>query len=162
MKLKEIILDSNWQAVREAFLLFYPDQKRSISGYENVYKKLRSKPVKDSLMTLYCDTIEPQDKDDEKSYDIYGVDGTKRKDGELEKYSLSLLSWSEWLGASLSEKILGGCSNAEIISHCLLEMTFHGFSESDVRKFKKELETSMKDYDKAKACAEKLNEKSYR
>ena len=147
MNLKQVILKSKWQAVREAFLLLYPNQKRSISGYENVYKKLRSKPVLKSSMTLYCDTIEPQFKDDEVSYDIYGVNGTKNKDGELEKYSLSLFKWSEWLGVALSDQILKNYTKEQIISLCLFEMTFHGFLESDVRKFKNELGRRIKDHD---------------
>lgn len=38
MKLKEIIATSNWEAIRQVFLCNYPSQKKSIPGYEFVYK----------------------------------------------------------------------------------------------------------------------------
>lgn len=147
MNLKDVILKSNWKDVCKVFLRLYPNQNRSISGYEKIYKKLRSKPVKDSLLTLYCDTIEPHFKGDEQSYDIYGIKAKNSKDGESDKFSLSLLSWSEWMGTPLSDKILNSYSIEEIISHCLFEMTFHGFSELDVRNFKKELKIQITDMD---------------
>jgi len=145
MKLKEIILKSNWEAIREVFLLHYPSQKKSILGYEIVYKKLRSKSQTDSSMALYCDKNELTLKGDDQFHDIYGIDGTKREDGELEKYSLSLSPWSLWLGSSLSEGILSNYTKEEIISHCLFDMTFHGFSEVEIRKVKKELAIRVKD-----------------
>tara|TARA_B100000315_G_scaffold84339_1_gene77302 strand:+ start:749 stop:1426 length:678 start_codon:yes stop_codon:yes gene_type:complete len=145
MKLKEIIKASNWEAVRKAFLRIYPSQKKSIIGYEIVHKKLRAKPTTISTMKLCCDNGESILKGDDQFHDIYGIDGTKREDGELEKFSLSLTPWSQWLGSSLSEKILNNYTKEEIISHCLFDMTFHGFSEAEIKNVKKELNTSMKD-----------------
>lgn len=147
MKLKEIILKSNWEAVRKALLHLYPSQNRSISGYEIVYKKLRSKPLKESSLTLCCDKDHSSLKGEDQLSDIYGTDGTKRDDGELEVFSLSLHPWAKWLGSSLSDKTLSNYSNEEIISHCLFEMTFHGFTESEIRKVKKELSMRIKDHD---------------
>ncbi len=145
MKLKEIFTTSNWEAVREVFLRNYPSQKKSIIGYEIVYKKMRAKSPTISTMELFCDKGEPILKGDNQFYDIYGVDGTKREDGELEKFSLGLTPWSQWLGSALSEKILNNYTKEEIISHCLFDMTFHGFSEAEIKKFKKELDIRVKD-----------------
>lgn len=145
MKLKEIIKTSNWEEVRKIFLRNYPSQEKSIIGYEIVYKKLRSKAPTISPMELFCDKAEPILKGDDQFYDIYGVDGTKREDGELEKFSLSLTPWSQWLGSSLSESILSNYTKEEIISHCLFDMTFYGFSEAEIKKVKKELDIRAKD-----------------
>ena len=145
MKLKEIITTSNWEAVRKIFLHNYPSQKKAIIGYEIVYKKLRSKSPTISTMELFCDKGEPILKGDEPFHDVYGIDGTKREDGELEKFSLGLTPWSQWLGSSLSESILNNYTKEEIISHCLFDMTFHGFSESEIKKVKKELDIRVKD-----------------
>lgn len=145
MKLKEIITTSNWDTVRKVFLRNYPSQRKSIIGYELVYKKLRAKSPTTSTIELFCDKGELILKGDDQFHDIYGVDGTKREDGELEKFSLSLTAWSEWLGTSLSEKILNNYTKEEIISHCLFDMTFHGFSEAKIKKAKKELDIRLKD-----------------
>ena len=45
MKLKEIITTSNWEAVRQVFLRNYPSQKKSILGYEFVYKKQKVQDI---------------------------------------------------------------------------------------------------------------------
>ncbi len=145
MKLKEIIATSDWEIIRKIFLRNYPSQKKSILGYEFVYKKLRAKSPTISSMVLYCNKSEPILKGDDQFHDIYGIDGTKREDGELEKFSLSLTPWSQWLGSSLSENILNNYTKEEIISHCLFDMTFHGFSEADIKKAKKELDIIVKD-----------------
>ena len=145
MKFKEIIKASNWEAVRKVFLHNYPDQEKSIAGYEIVYKKLRSKSPGNSTMELFCNKGEPILKGDEPFHEVYAIDGTKREDGELEKFSLSLTSWSKWLGSSISESTLQNYSNEEIISHCLFDMTFHGFSEPEIKKVNKELDIQMND-----------------
>ncbi len=145
MKLKEIVATSNWETVRKVFLRNYPSQKKSIRGYEFVYKKLRSKSPTISSMLLDCNKSGPVLKGDDQFHDIHGIDGTKREDGELEKFSLSLTPWSQWLGSSLSKNILNNYTKEEIISHCLFDMTFHGFSEADIKKAKKELEITVKD-----------------
>lgn len=145
MKLKDIIKTSNWEEVRKVFLRNYPNQKKSIIGYEIVYKKLRTKSATIFPMELFFDKAEAVLKKDDQFYDIYGVDGTKRKDGELEKFSLSLTPWSQWFGSSLSESILSNYTKEEIISHCLFDMTFHGFSEAEIKKVNKELDIRVND-----------------
>ncbi len=145
MKLKEIILGSNWEAIRKTFLHNYPDQEKSIIGYESVFKKLRSKAPVNSKMELVCEKAVPILKDDEPFFEVYGIDGTKREDGELERFSLSLAPWSKWLGTSLSERTLNKYTKEEIISHCLFDMTFHGFSEAEMRKVRKKLDKQIKD-----------------
>lgn len=145
MILKDIIKNSNWEAVREVFLRNYPDQEKLISGYEVVYKKLKSKSPAKTKMELFCVLEEPTFKGDEPYHNVYGMDGTKREDGELEKFSLGLTSWSKWLGASLSEITLSKYTSEEIISHCLFDMTFHGFSEEEIKKVSRDLDKSVKD-----------------
>jgi len=103
MNLKNIIKSSNWEELREVFLKNYPDQEKLIDGYEMVYEKLKAKSPAKTKMELFCELEKPTFKDDEPYHNVYGMDGTKREDGELDKFSLSLSSWSKWLGASLSE-----------------------------------------------------------
>ncbi len=145
MKLKEIIKVTNWENVSEVFLQNYPDQKKSIDGYEMVYKKLKTKSPAISKMELFCHKGDVILKGDEPFHEVFGVDGTKREDGELEKFSLGLTSWSKWLGCSLSESTLSNYTKEEIISHCLFDMTFHGFSEPEMKKERKKLGNSIKD-----------------
>jgi len=145
MNLKEIIKSTKWDAVRKAFLRNYPDQLKSIDGYEMVYKKLKSKTPTISNMELFCCRGEPILKGDKPFHEVYGIDGTKREDGELERFSLSFTSWSKWLGSSLSESTLSNYTKEEIIAHCLFDMTFYGFFESKMKSARQELDNSVKD-----------------
>lgn len=145
MNLKSIIKTSNWEALRDVFLKNYPDQEKLISGYEMVYQKLKTKSPAKTKMELFCVLEEPTFKDDEPYHNVHGRDGTRREDGELEKFSLSLSSWSKWLGATLSEITLNKYTTEEIISHCLFDMTFHGFSEEEIKKVSRDLNKSVKD-----------------
>jgi len=147
MKLKEIIKVTNWGNVSRAFLQNYPDQDKLIEGYEMVYQKLKAKSPTTSKMELICGKGEAILKGDEPFHEVYGVDGTKREDGELEKFSLGLTSWSKWLGSSISESTLSKYSKEEIISHCLFDMTFHGFTEAEIKKARKKLDNSIKDHE---------------
>jgi hypothetical protein len=47
----------------------------------------------------------------------------------------------------VSESTLTQFSKEEIISHCLFDMTFHGFSETDLIKVKHDLDLQLKDMD---------------
>ena len=38
MKLKEILANSNWLAVKEELLSLYPDQQGNLIGYEQVFQ----------------------------------------------------------------------------------------------------------------------------
>nr|NQU90357.1 hypothetical protein [Bacteroidota bacterium] len=81
--------------MREVFLQNYPDQEKLISGYEMVYQKLKSKSPAKTKMELFCELEKPTFKGDEPYHSVYGMDGTIREDGELERFSLSLSSWSK-------------------------------------------------------------------
>ncbi len=145
MILKEIIKASKWEDVRKSILSNYPDQENVLKGYEIVYKKLRSKAPLKSEMVLVCELNEPFLKNDEPFYEMYGTNGTKREDGEFEKFSLSLSPWSKWLGSRFSETTLKNLTKEEIIAHCLYDMTFHGFSEADLKKAGQKLDKQVKD-----------------
>lgn len=47
-------------------------------------------------------------------------------------YSMMASPWGEWLGLTISPETLEQYSYAEIIAHCLYEMTWFGGSEAEV------------------------------
>ena len=48
------------------------------------------------------------------------------------RYGLEFLSWNEWKGLEISEEAMSEFSIPEIVTHCLEEMTFWGFSKETV------------------------------
>lgn len=147
MNLKEIIKSTNWADVCKVFLHNYPDQLESIEDYKKVYKKLKAKTPVISNMELTIGNGYPILDGDEPFQDVYGVDGTKRDDGELEKFSLSLTLWSKWLGSRISESTLSCYTKEEIVANCMFDMTFHGFSESKIKQARQELDMRVKDHE---------------
>ncbi len=145
MNLKEIIKSTNWTDVSKVFLHKYPDQHESIEDYKKVYKKLKTKTPVISNMELTIGNGYPILEEDEPFQEVYGVDGTKRDDGELERFSLSFTLWSKWLGSRISESTLSCYTKEEIVAHCIFDMTFHGFSEPEIKQAKQKLDMKVKD-----------------
>lgn len=123
MKLYDLLKDTTWQEVNKN-LLFYCT-KENIPIYKDVYEHFitltpTNTPFSDIIINI--EFIE-----EEQVYDVFGT-----REGDDFKYSLSLSLWSEWLDYELDKNILNNFSNAEIIAHCLWEMTFYGFTEKEI------------------------------
>lgn len=141
--LKEVVLRHSWEAVRETFLRLFPDQEKSINGYEHVYNEL-GRLVPTSNEGNFVITMRLIEEDEEAYYDISG-----RKKGDLEFYALDFTPWEEWLGFFCDEKSLQAQGELTFIAHCLWEMTFDGFEQSQIQEnldeLKKRAEENKKD-----------------
>ncbi len=115
---------------------------------------------------------------DKPRWDVYGTNGktnrenndqfaTKEREAEkraegtwLEKdeqyanslttWALDLSSWSEWMGMEVDEESLKAITNEQFVCHCLWEMTFFGFKESQRNSMKQTLNKRIKDIDSGK------------
>lgn len=140
MNLKELITKMTWEEVCNTFLSIYPDQKEGIIEYQTVYKKLCKKvPVKSKMVLCF------ENHESDEYIEVYGTNGTTRDDESLEQFTMSLTPWTEWLGSSISQKALDIFTYEEIISYCLFDMTFYGFTEAKIKSFGKELNKRSKD-----------------
>ena len=55
-------------------------------------------------------------------------------------YGIELTDWAEWLGMEIEPETLSRYAEADIIVHCVWEMTFFGYSQADIEKTVEELE----------------------
>ena len=51
--------------------------------------------------------------------------------------------WGEWMGLDISPETLENFSYAEIVAHCLYEMTWFGGSEEEVKGFCDDLKAKL-------------------
>lgn len=69
------------------------------------------------------------------------------KEGDPEQYGFDLSPWAEWLAIRVPQSLLDKMTAAEIVAHCVWEMTFYGFTQEKIGAFRAELECSVKEID---------------
>lgn len=134
MKFGEIIKSNNWLSVEMVFLKLYPDEKKNISGYEEVYYKLRVLQPKETDISILVSC----EKDDFDQTDYVNVSGyynnPDKNTYELtNSLAIEFTPWNEWLGMDIDQNTLKTFNELEIISHSLYEMTFVGFEEEEIQ-----------------------------
>ena len=60
--------------------------------------------------------------------------------GTKERLGLCLTRWEEWLGMEVAPSALERFPAPEIIAHCLYEMSFHGYEQDEIARFREDLE----------------------
>jgi len=126
VKLKELITKYAWAEIRSALLRLYPDQEKSIAGYQHVYDMLLRLSAKPTPMAIMIEKY--TDDFTDTPYDtVSGRD-------ETGSYGIEFTDWSEWLGMDIDASTLAAYPELDIIAHCLWEMTFFGYSQEDIHK----------------------------
>jgi len=132
MKLHEIIKSSNWLSVEIIFLKLYPEELEMANEYKSVFGVLKEMEVTCSELEII---FEPEVEENDVYVSVFGLDKT---DGT--NYGIFLEPWSNWLGMEIEAETLIKYTGLEIISHCLYEMTFHGFDEITIQNFSNDLQ----------------------
>ncbi len=65
---------------------------------------------------------------------------TGERAGEPVYWALDFTPWAEWLALPIEADTEGRLSSAEIVAHCLWEMTWHGYEEEHVQEKIEEIE----------------------
>ncbi|MBN1118610.1 MAG: hypothetical protein JXA77_15470 [Bacteroidales bacterium] len=134
MKLKEVIEETEWHDVEPALLRLYPEQKKNISGFEQVFNKLKQMPANESSITIKVMNV-LDDFDCIEYADVSGYYSKSINNPEKQTQSLAIdfTPWNEWLGMEIDQISLEEFDKFELIAHCLYEMTFYGFNEDDIQ-----------------------------
>ncbi len=126
MKFGEIIKSNNWLSVEIVLLKLYPDEKKNISGYEEVYNKLRVLQPKETDFSILLS--KELDLENESYIHVCGYQNDVNN-----SYAIEFTPWEEWLGMEIDKNTLESLNEFEIIAHCLYEMTFYGFDEMTIQ-----------------------------
>jgi hypothetical protein len=141
--LSDLIDLYDYDDIHGMFVRLYPkEHARNADDIESAYRLLKdSADVIDSEYTIHVSLTSETSEEWEHVY------GRKNSD-ESDRYVLSYEPWAEWLGMRISIHTLNAYSHAQILAHCLHEMTIHGYDEDKIK---------LKRYKKLKE--EALNEK---
>ncbi len=167
MKFKELIDKYNWDEVHSAFLQLYPDQEKNIEGYKQVFSELQAiKPVETKMRIVIEDGFDEYDR--EYYTHVSGKDGTLNKEGDSEHFKddelgnqevscgIEFTDWAKWLAMDINHESLIRYSELDIIGHCLLEMTFYGFTQEKIKKQLAQLEKEAEEARKNPCSLRKL------
>lgn len=148
-KLFNLINSTDWDAVAKVFFKIFPKQKKNKERYETIFFELKNLVPENSDMTLYFNLMSA-DKDslvDEDWVDLYFKNGSMRdEDSNIEEtFCMDFSPWTEWLGVKIGEEVEKEYTQEEIISYCLYNMTFCGFSQDDIKNQLDELNRRIKE-----------------
>ena len=144
--LRDLVLEVQEAAVVEAIARFY-DQRETQwlpDAVSDVLGQLR-KLAPDHAGSRYQLSIEltpPVDPKDQPFWDVSCI-----KEGDADRCGLDLSPWDEWIALHVPQSLLDKMTAAEIVAHCVWEMTFHGFTQEKIAAFRAELECSVKEID---------------
>src|ERR1019366_1834583 len=143
MKLKQLIQSHNWLSVEMIFKIFYSDEK-SITGYKKVFETLKTlTPVKSTISIVIKNELD----DFDKTFYVHVFENAFVKENEFDTphLAIELTDWEKWLGMEIENESLKNFSELEIISHCLYEMTFYGFTQHKIKKFSESLDKQVEE-----------------
>jgi hypothetical protein len=134
MKFRELIRSNSWLSVEMIFLQLFPDEKKNISEYEEVFNNLRHLAPIDTDITIKIKVV-IDDYDNLEHVDVSGYYNDPEKSANDFNNSLALefLSWEKWLGMDIDRQSLLDFSELELICHCLFEMTFFSFDQQEIQ-----------------------------
>jgi hypothetical protein len=139
--LRDLVLEVQEAAVVEGIARFY-DQRETQwlpDAVADALGELRSLAL-DPAASRYQLSIEltpPVDPNDQPFWDVSCI-----KEDDPDRCCLDLSRWEEWLALRVPQSLLDKMTAAEIVAHCVWEMTFYGFSQEKIAAFRAELECS--------------------
>ncbi len=134
MKFTDLIKTNSWLSIEMVLLQCYPNEKKNISAYEQIFNDLKLMEAVASDISIVVSN--EQDAFDESAY--VNVSGRENNPKENPNELTNLLAieftpWNEWLGMDIDKNTLQDFTELEIIAHCLYEMTFMGFEEEEIQ-----------------------------
>jgi hypothetical protein len=144
--LRDLVLEVQEATVIEAIARFYDQRKTqwlpdAVSDVLGQLRKLAPDPA-GSRYQLSIELTQPVDPKDKPFWDVSCI-----KEGDPDCCGLDLSPWDEWLALRVPQSLLDKMTAAEIVAHCVWEMTFYGFTPEKIAAFRAELQCSVKEID---------------
>ncbi len=137
---KALIDSVSYAAVEADLLRLYPDAHVSVLGYVKVFDQLRTmEPAPTQTFSIILDQYAYYDFDLNKDVTYVHVAG--RYPGELlpdpkwdGNYAIEYCPWAQWLAAEVDSSLYPKLDAAEIVAHCLWELTWTGYEDKADQK----------------------------
>lgn len=131
MTFKDLVYQYQFEPVWKKLIELYPDQEKSVEGYENVWQKLQTlTPVPTDLVLTVEHVIDDLIPEEPEEYDH--VSGWDEK--EQEYYAIEYTRWEQWLSMPVDKDTIDNYSELAILAHCLWEMTWSGYEQEDIQE----------------------------
>lgn len=156
MTLADLVANVGWRELKASLLWLSSEVEADLREYQKVFRSLKTKmPVPDD-MRIHIEKRPSLGESEEVGFEVVGRDGTLNRELEdfayfgakaNEEYgnsevvwSLCLKPWANWLGMQIGSETSQSFMPAQIVAHCMWEMTFHGYSEAEVSGLSAELD----------------------
>lgn len=129
MKLHQLFTKYNWDEISTRFFQLYPDQEKNADGYAAAYKELAEMQAGTSNYNLVIDHVISTEQDhgyEDDWYHVYAVDKNVNID---QRWAIDYMEWADCLDLEIAPTTL---SEQDILSHIMYELTFYGYSSSEV------------------------------
>lgn len=146
MIFKDLIKKYNWIDIKDAFISLYPNQQKSLDGYELVLNKLKYIIPKENSFEINLQTIKEEGENLYVHVNANDI-SPKSEDEYAGSWSLMGTSWNEWLYMPINKVSLEEFCEIDILVHCLWEMTFTGFEEESNQEFLDKLDDENEKYE---------------
>lgn len=124
---KDLVKSTPWDAIWKEMPRLYAQVANSEEGYKMVFDRLH--------------LIVPEPSDLVLNIKIFFENGDRIADVAAyneecpDGYSMKASSWGCMLGLTISPEVIEQLSHAEIVAHCLYEITWFGSSEEEIQDF---------------------------
>lgn len=160
MIFNELIKSNHWLSVKEVLLSLYPDQEESTDAYEMVYQKLLEMNQAESDMQIVLTDCFDDETGEPSHVDVAGAKCNATDSENGTSWAIEFVPWNEWLGMEISEETPSNFTELEIIAHCLYELTFIGFDETEIQDSLSNIEGIAEEFKNMKPEEKKKNTKS--
>lgn len=138
----DLLKSVEFETVFSRLLFYFPSQERSKQKYKEVFEtllNLKPRPMT-NLKNIFIKVSYQKDFFDNKEY--ITVSGTQVFDSDNVNYGIEFCSWKDWVSMHITQDSLDNFSKEDIVAACLYEMTFFGFTDSEVQAEAKKLQES--------------------
>ena len=157
MTLAEILKLTQWSEIEACLRGFErgtadDDEFPYVESHRHAYAQiceLRPKPC-DTVIVISTWINDHETKELDAKADALAapLDVSGIEPGKSEELGLSLTRWDEWLGMEVAPSARQHLTPAEIVTHCLWEMTFNGYDFSDVEAVADELHSTWEEVER--------------
>ena len=138
----DLLKTVEFETVFSRLLFYFPGQERSKQKYKEVFEtllNLKPRPMT-NLKSIFIKVSYQKDFFDNKEY--ITVSGTQVFDSDNVNYGIEFCSWKDWVSMHITQDSLDNFTKEDIVAACLYEMTFFGFTDSEVQAEAKKLQES--------------------
>lgn len=151
-RLSDLFNSVTWLPVEDAIRVIDPEDTEGVPDlyvHRRVFEQMcRIEPASREdwlVVEVYLDEPDEQGVQDSwVNVSCTDLQYEEHRDGES-RFGIDFLPWAECLGMRVTEESRSSYSDAEIVAHCLQEMTFYGFDEEKIQEDAREITKAHED-----------------